>query len=264
MAKTYRLVATGMLAACAFILQITNPLLGIQTGFGMTVDLVAVPIILALFMFGVSSAIEVLTLATIFIALFAPTGKIGAVMKFAATAPIIILAAMNIIRKKGNPDMKANAAILAGGLVATTVLFWLGAWIYDSLKGSYLLLFGLLPILAMAGALYLISKASKPGESDYRMFENSRSFLLVVIAAIIVRGIAMIIANYYFAGPLYFKMPAEEFIGYITSSNILFFGKGSAWYAVVFVFNAIQTIVETAVAWVLAYKFGLARRYSNL
>lgn len=263
MAKTYRLVACGMLAALAFILQIANPILGLHTGFGMTIDLVAVPVMLALFMFGVAESIEVLSLATIFIALFAPTGIVGALMKFAATAPIIILAALNIIRKKGKPDMATNALILAAGLAASTILFWLGAWIYDALKDSYLLFFGMLPILAMAGALYLIAKISKPVESDYRMFENSKSFLLVIIAAIIVRGIAMIIANYYFAGPLYFKISAEEFIGYITGSDILFFGKGSAWYLVVFAFNALQAVVETAIAWALAYKFGLAKRYSE-
>ncbi len=285
MSKTYRLVATAMLAACAFILQISNNVIGVPTGFGMTIDLVGVPIILALFMFGVSSSIEVLALSTIFIAIFAPTGVIGALMKFSATAPIIILAALNIIRKKGNPSARDNVFIVLGAIAASILIFAIGGWIYNSLKSSALLLFGLLPVILMAGVIYALSKVfggkdKNPNfcptcndqlsklhvedESETMNFENSRSFVIVLIAAIIVRGIAMIIANYYFAGPLYFKLAPEEFIGYISSADILLFGKGSAWHLVIFIFNAVQAIAEITIAWLLAYKFGLAKRYAKI
>ncbi len=264
MSKTYKIVATGMLAACALILQIANPILGINTGFGMTIDLVGVPIILALFMFGVEASIEVLALATLFIAIFAPTGIVGALMKFAATAPVIIFAALNMARKGKNPGMLENGLMLVAGVVASALIFALGGWIYSELKDTSLLVFGLLPVLAMAGALFIVQKMGGGKKHDYRIFENSRSFLVVVAAAVILRGVAMIIANYYFAGPLYFKLSPEEFVGYISSTDILVFGKNSAWQIVVFAFNAIQAIAEIAVAWILAYKFNLAKRYSDI
>ena len=50
--KTYWMVAGAMLSAIAVIFQLVHGVIGINTGFGMTVDLVGVPILLAFFLFG--------------------------------------------------------------------------------------------------------------------------------------------------------------------------------------------------------------------
>jgi len=273
MSKTYRLVATATLAALAFVLQFANGVLGLQTGFGMTIDLVGVPIILALFLFGVESAIEVLAVATIFIALFAQTGPIGAAMKFAATAPaIIVFAAYAAMRgrKAGAPSI-ALAALAA--VLLSVGLYAAGGAMQSALGGTGLL-FGLLPIIAMLlityAALKYFEHARKGADAAHvqdtgagRAFSDARVVAVLLLAVIAIRGAAMVVSNFYFAGPLYFKVSPEDFVSFINSSDILFFGKGTAWYVAVFAFNAIQAAFDIAIAWLIAYQFGFARKYSE-
>ena len=268
MSKTYRLVATATLAALAFVLQYANSALGLQTGFGMTIDLVAVPIILALFMFGVESSIEVLAVSTIFIALFAQTGPIGAAMKFAATAPTIaVFAAYLIMRGKGTGAPAIALAAIAS-IVFSVGLFAAGG-IMQSALGSTGLLFGLLPILLMLLITYAVLKyfererRVKDAMHKHSAFADVRVLALLAVAVIIIRGAAMIVSNFYFAGPLYFKISPEEFVSFVNSSDLLFFGKGAAWYVAIFAFNAMQAAVEIGIAWLIAYKFGFARKYSS-
>ncbi|MFA6908137.1 MAG: hypothetical protein WC263_04910 [Candidatus Micrarchaeia archaeon] len=267
MSKTYRLVATATLAALAFVLQYANGALGVQTGFGMTIDLVAVPIILALFMFGVESSIEVLAVATIFIALFAQTGPIGAAMKFAATAPAIaVFAAYLIMRGKGTGAPAIALAALAA-IVFSVGLFAAGG-IMNSALGGAGLLFGLLPILLMLAVTYAVLKhfererRVKDAMHKHSAFADARMVALLAVAVIIIRGAAMVVSNFYFAGPLYFKISPEEFVSFVNSSDLLFFGKGAAWYVAIFAFNAMQAALEIAVAWLIAYRFGFARKYA--
>jgi len=269
MSKTYRLVATATLAALAFVLQYANGALGLQTGFGMTIDLVAVPIILALFMFGVESSIEVLAVATIFIALFAQTGPIGAAMKFAATAPTIaVFAAYLIMRGKGTGAPAIALAALAA-IVFSVGLFAAGGMMNTVLGSGAGLLFGLLPILLM---LLITYAALKYFERERRIkdamhkpmaFADARTLALLAVAVIIIRGAAMLVSNFYFAGPLYFKISPEQFVSFVNSSDLLFFGKGAAWYVAIFAFNAMQAALEIAIAWLIAYRFGFARKYSS-
>ena len=268
MSKTYRLVATATLAALAFVLQYANGALGLQTGFGMTIDLVAVPIVLALFMFGVESSIEVLAVSTIFIALFAQTGPIGAAMKFAATAPTIaVFAAYLIMRGKGTGAPAIALAALAA-IVFSVGLFAAGGMIQSAL-GSAGLLFGLLPILLMLVITYAVLKyfererRIKDAMHKPSAFADARVLLLLAAAVIIIRGAAMVVSNFYFAGPLYFKISPEQFVSFVDSSDLLFFGKGTAWYVAIFAFNALQAAIEISVAWLIAYRFGFAKKYSS-
>jgi len=268
MSKTYRLVATATLAALAFVLQFANGALGLQTGFGMTIDLVAVPIILALFLFGVESAIEVLAVATIFIALFAQSGPIGAAMKFAATAPTIaVFAAYLIMRGKGTGAPAIALAALAA-IVFSVGLYAAGGMMHSALGASGDLLFGLLPILFMLlityAALKYFERKRKISEALHKpaAFADVRVLALLAVAVIIIRGAAMVVANFYFAGPLYFKISPDQFVSLVNSSDLLFFGKGAAWYVAIFAFNAIQAAIEISIAWLVAYKFGFARKYA--
>jgi len=268
MSNTYRLVATATLAALAFVLQFTNGALGLQTGFGMTIDLVAVPIIIALFMFGVESSIEVLAVATIFIALFAQTGPLGAAMKFAATAPtIIVFAAYMMMRGKGTGAPAIALAALAA-VVFSIGLFAAGGMMQSAL-GDTGLLFGLLPIIAMLlityAALKYFERERKVKDAMHKpmAFADARTVLLLAVAVVVIRGAAMIVSNFYFAGPLYFKVSPEQFVSFIDSADLLFFGKGAVWYVAIFAFNAIQAAGEIAVAWLIAYRFGFARKYAS-
>jgi len=269
MSKTYRLVATATLAALAFVLQFANGALGLQTGFGMTIDLVAVPIILAFFMFGVESSIEVLAVSTIFIALFAQTGPIGAAMKFAATAPTIaVFAAYLIMRGKGT-GAPAIALAALSAIVFSVGLFAAGGMMNSALGSGAGMLFGLLPILLMLLITYAVLKyfererKIKDAMHKPSAFVDMRVLMLLAVAVIIIRGAAMVVSNFYFAGPLYFKISPEQFVSMVNSSDLLFFGKGAAWYVAIFAFNAIQAAIEIGIAWLIAYRFGFARKYST-
>ena len=269
MSRNYRLVAAATLAALAFVLQYANSVLGLQTGFGMTIDLVGVPIMLALFMFGVESSIEVLFVATIFIALFAQTGPIGASMKFAATAPAIMVCGAYLIAKNRGAGAPALALAAIAAVVFAVGLFAAGGWAHSFLNGAGGLLFGLLPILAMALIMYVAlqyferERKVKSAMHKPAVFSDARKVALLAIAVIIIRGAAMLVANFYFAGPLYFKLSPEEFISYVDSADLLIFGKGAAWYVAIFVFNAIQAAIEIGIAWLIAYQFGFARKYAR-
>ncbi|HNT61177.1 MAG TPA: hypothetical protein PKJ97_04340, partial [Candidatus Bilamarchaeaceae archaeon] len=89
--RTYKLIACAFLAALAFILQVSNEVLGIPTGFGMTIDLAAVPIMVALFVFGAEYSFLTLMVLGAIILISSPTGVVGSVMKVGATLPMIIV-----------------------------------------------------------------------------------------------------------------------------------------------------------------------------
>jgi riboflavin transporter FmnP len=269
MSKTYRLVATATLASLAFSFQFANSVLGLQTGFGMTIDLVAVPIIIALFVFGVESAIEVLAVSTIFIALFAQTGPIGAAMKFAATAPtLIVFGAYMITRRDGASTPTLVLAALAS-IVFTVALFAAGGLMQRVFGSEGGLLFGLMPIAAMLLITYLVlrhferERIANAALHKPSAFSNARIVALLALSVIVIRGASMIVSNFFFAGPLYFKLSPDQFIAFINSADLLFFGKGTAWYVAIFAFNAIQAALEIALAYLVAYQFGFAKKYSS-
>ncbi len=267
MSKTYLLVASAMLAAFAFVLQISNNVLGLPTGFGMTVDLVAVPAVLALFMFGFVPALEVLALSTLFIALFASTGPIGASMKFAATAPTLLVCAAYLVLHKRGRGASSLFMVALLSVIVSVALFLIGAFAYSYIGQENGILFGLLPIAAMAAGAYWFSAALGKAKGSIlqaqRIFENRNSLIILAALAILVRGAAMVLANFYFAGPLYFKISPEQFVSMVNSTDLLFFGKGAAWYAAIFVFNALQAAIEIGIAWLIAFKFGFAGKYSK-
>jgi len=270
--KTYKLVAAALLAGLAIVFQLANDVIGIKTGFGMTVDLVAVPILLAFFILGFKTALDVSIVLALAIALTAATGYIGAVMKFAATLPMITIPALYALAWKGKINMqKALSAVLLGAVVLVAIFAFLSyptASVAESLGQQSVLglyLVGLAPVVLIAIVAYalvwLLRKQPQEG-IEAKVFSAPHHALLVLVLALLVRGVAMVIANFYFAGPLFFKIPPHEFIAFIESQNILFFGKGSAWYAAIFFWNAIQGIVEFAAGWIIAFKLGFAKKYA--
>ncbi|MEM4348371.1 MAG: hypothetical protein QXN37_02270 [Candidatus Anstonellaceae archaeon] len=262
--SNYVLVATAMLASAAFVLQLSNNFVGLPTGFGMTIDLVAVPTILALFLFGFLPSLEVLFLSTIFIALFASSGPIGASMKFGATAPTLLVFGLYSFlrsRKINHPFV----LVLLFSLIFGLLVFALGAFSYSLLWAEGKLLAGIFPIISMALLMFLLYALfeNQKSKSFSHLFQDSKTILLLAPIAIVIRGISMVVANFYFAGPLYFKMTTEQFVELVSSSDLLFFGSGAIWYIAIFFFNAIQAAVELGLAWLIAFKLGFARKYSS-
>jgi len=247
--KSYKLIACAFLAALAFLLQVSNNALGISTGFGMTVDLAAVPVMLALFVFGAEYAMLTLLALGAIILVSAPTGAVGAIMKIGATLPMILVP--YYVGKAKNPLDYVYIAV--GTVVGVVALFYLAT--QGFMLSSYL--GGVIPIGVLIGLTYFITK--EKGGSDLSRLAPA---VYALVLAVLLRGAVATIANLYFAGPVFFHMSAEEFTGYLSSLDILFLGKGMGWF-VIFFWNAVQGAVEFAIAWTLAFRFGLAKRYGE-
>lgn len=270
--KTYRLVAAALLAGLSIALQLSNNVIGVQTGFGMTVDLVALPILLAFFILGFKSALDVSIVLALVIALTAATGYIGAIMKFAATLPMIAVPALYALALKGKVSWHRALALVFLGSVVLIAVFALLAYptagLTETFGGSNvwgIYLVGLLPVILISAIAYFLywalSKHAQDG-LEMELFSKPHHAAFALVLALLVRGIAMVVANLYFAGPIFFKIPPHDFIAFIESQNILFFGKGTAWYIAIFGWNAIQGIIEFSIAWMVAYPLGFARKYS--
>lgn len=260
--RSYRLIATGMLAGLAIALQFLGEALSIQTGFGMRIDLVGVPILLALFLFGFEAALDVLIVVALAISIAAPTGFIGAIMKFAATLPMIIVPpaiAMALHEKRREKILGLVLLALLAVVVVFAVLAYSSVTISELAEaglGFYVV--GLVPIALMVLVALVLKKTVR--NAMYPLKIAAAACLL----ALLVRGVAMVIANAYFAGPLFFKMSPHDFISFVESQEVLLFGKGGLWFLVIFLWNAVQGALEFAVAWFLAFKAGFFARFGEL
>lgn len=180
MNRTTILTSAGMLAAIASVFQIIH--IGYQSPWGMWIDFVAIPWILAYFLFGFRGSLMTAVTSSIIIALVDYSSWIGAGMKFIATLPMFFVPAV--------------------------VVYLAGLKIKD--------------------------------------LEKKKWFVIVLISSIIIRGIFVIPANYYFAIPVFFGMSPEQAMGFVPP-------------VVMFGLNAIQGLIDFTIAWTLAFRFKLAR-----
>jgi riboflavin transporter FmnP len=86
--KTYEITGCAALAAISAAFQIVH--LGYKTPWGMWIDIVAIPWILAFFLYREKAAFLVSIVGSILIALFDATGWLGASMKLLATIPMLL------------------------------------------------------------------------------------------------------------------------------------------------------------------------------
>jgi len=277
--KTYKLTAIAMLSCLASLLQLSHGAIGVPTGFGMTVDLVGVPIMLGFFLFGLDAAVYISLLTALVITIASPETWLGASMKFAATVPMFMLPAFYMLSMKKNFDIGKILINIFFALFISLMLFLVSinanlagrayapsisnSTVYTVPQVEYLnpvksvvtapdLLLGLLPIAAITVfsliLLHFWGRYSK--DTTPLIFADARAFAIMLVLSLIVRGIATIVSNYYFAGPLFFNLSPEQFMAYVP------------WY-VIFAWNAFQGIVETVLAWTLAFKFGFMERYAS-
>ena len=276
--KTYELTAVAMLAALSAILQLFNGIVGIPTGFGMTVDLVGVPAMLAFFLFGLDAALYVSLLTALIITLIAPTTWIGASMKFAATLPMFLFPALYSLTIKKRLDVKTISIILFFVIFLSLFVFMLSGnvnlfskqFIGDTSPTIYMipkiellkveggsvtlasLILGILPILTIAfsSLLLLLFWDAYAKQVKSSVFSNPPVMFLLLTASVFTRGVTMVIANYYYAGPIFLRISTEELM------------KIAPWY-LIFGWNAFQGVLEVAIAWVIAFKFKFIEKYGT-
>lgn len=270
-AKSYDAVIILLFAALACSLQALHGVLGVGSGFGMSIDLVAVPALIAFFLYGYRSSLAVLLLTAVFIALTEPSSWLGASMKLAATLPMISIPALYALFMERKfslnrlwlnaffalfiallvfvvfeavtaPPQKISGAMVIGpdGVLRTETQIQVGS-----------LLLGLLPITAiLLFAAWLILIWGKYSRKLSPMpFAQPRLLAEVLLVALFVRASGMLAAYYYYAGPVYFGAPPEGIMAAVPWHLVL------GW-------NAAQGILEVLIAWLIAFPAGVARRYA--
>lgn len=101
---TDEIVIAGLFGAISIVFQIVH--IGLPSPIGMWIDLVGVSWLLAYFLKGFRTALLTAVLATIVIALVAPTGPLGAFMKFMATVPMFLIPALALYMVKQKKYLK--------------------------------------------------------------------------------------------------------------------------------------------------------------
>lgn len=130
--------------------------------------------------------------------------------------------------------LKASVLVsLFGSLVIT--LFSPDTWLGASMKFA-----ATLPVILVLFAVMKILK------KDYKYWSNLNNLKIPVLLAILIRVIIVIPLNYYYAIPIWTNMSPIQAMMAIP------------WW-VIASFNAIQTIVDVFLAWLLVYRFKLIR-----
>ena len=231
--KYYKTTVSIMLGVLGVVLSAFNNIIGIPTGFGMTVDLAAVPVLVAAFVLGARYGVYALNVLFLGILFTSPTGFIGGTMKFIATAPLIFV------------PYFMNKGLLRGFAFSIAILIALFslpalAFTFNQFLGALLFL------------LAVVLIAYSTGE------ERISPSLFGFVLAVVVRCIITVITNIYFAGPLFFKMSPDELIAFVESIGLPF--AKSSVYAIISFWNIIQSIVEWSIAYYISF-YRLRHKY---
>ncbi|MCS7098246.1 MAG: hypothetical protein NZ922_04645 [Candidatus Methanomethyliaceae archaeon] len=166
-----------------YILELINRAMPLRVPWGMSIDFVAVPILLIFFIlgikYGIISSLGMLLILTI----IGYGGIIGAIMKTSTTISMIVVLAVFL------------------------------PWI----------------------------------KSEFS-YKSRIKYSLAAILALLTRcGVACLL-NYYFALPLFFKMPIEQLI------ELFFFGSIYGFIAYVSLMNITQGIVDLVLSWITVFE----------
>ncbi|MFH1134025.1 MAG: ECF transporter S component [Nanoarchaeota archaeon] len=130
--KMQELTGASLLAALALVFQL-SPFW--PTHFGMRLDLVAVPWLICLFLFGFRAGMLSMTATCVVICFIGEASWLGALMKFSATLPSMLLLGLVLRYKKRTLLFFAAFAALAVrsvGMVFLNYFFALPLWLHKA------------------------------------------------------------------------------------------------------------------------------------
>ena len=122
---------------------------------------------------------------------------------------------------------------LLGALIIT--LFAPDTWLGASMKW--------VATFPMYGSLFAYMKIAKKEIADYKKISN---LFIPLILGILVRGLMVLPLNYFYAIPIWTGMTTVQAISAIP------------WY-IIFGFNAVQAVLDVVLAWVVVFRFRIAR-----
>ena len=112
------LIGSAMLSVVSVLLQIYK--IAYPWGGIIDIDAVGIPWIMATFLFGLNGGLVTSVVSTIGIAIFAPTGVVGAIMKFLAT--VIVVLAVGLVGWKFKFSRKGLALAFVTALILRPVI----------------------------------------------------------------------------------------------------------------------------------------------
>ncbi len=238
--NSQEIAIVAMFIALIAVLQISP--LYIPTSWGMRIDLVAVPVLVAFFLYGLRTSLAVSVGLFVVLSFVAAESLIGASAKWIATTPMIITPALLSLRLN-RKEVRKDIGIIVGALVSMLALVALIGVMYEFAGASENKIVSpivvLIASLAFYGAFYVVSK--NHDISSVSSFKDPKKVLIALVLAIIVRGITTTVINYYFTFPVFFDIPTAAALEWVP------------WY-VMFALNAVQGVVDVAVAWLLVFK----------
>lgn len=242
MKKINEITIIALFAAMSTVLQLSP--LKIATQWGMKIDLVAVPILIAFFLFGFRVALETSIVMFFAISVVSPSGLIGATMKWMATVPMFIVPTLMTLKFKGEKELKQKLLTLSGILISIIALVALFGTLFILLKDKEIISHLLVAISCIAFYLSFWLLTRNYEFKKLGTFKSIYFITATLILAVIVRGITSTVINYYFAIPTFFGMSTEDAINWIP------------WYIIVGL-NCVQGIIDVGGAWIITFRTGI-------
>ncbi|MEA1993135.1 MAG: hypothetical protein U9N35_01890 [Euryarchaeota archaeon] len=238
MKRVQEITAIALFAALSAVLQLSP--LKIVTQWGMKIDLVAVPVLIAFFLFGFRVALETSIVMFLVISVVSPTGLIGATMKWMATVPMFIVPTVMAIKIK-----ERKGTMLLGSFISMIALIALFGSLFILLNNKEMVSHLLVAVSCIVFYLgfWILSKDYNLKKS--KAFKRFSFVITTLFLALIVRGVVTTVINYYFAIPLFFGMPTETAIERIP------------WYVIIGL-NAVQGAIDIGGAWYISFKTGVS------
>ena len=120
--ESHEITACASLAAISAAMQIVHPITGWRSPWGMWIDIVAIPWLLAYFLYGGRPAFVVSVVGAIIITLIAPSTWLGAMMKWLATLPMFLIPV--VMQRTGRLKVKdfRRPPLLVMAIVAAVLL----------------------------------------------------------------------------------------------------------------------------------------------
>jgi len=131
--RSYFLVSVAVMSALSIAFELMP---AFRVFWGMKIDFVGTIWVLSFFLYGLTEATYVSLITTLFILIYSPTGLVGALMKFIATLPMVLVpAALSYLPLQPERSSKAYGSIKA--LLLSAVLANLARIIITSLVNYY-------------------------------------------------------------------------------------------------------------------------------
>lgn len=266
----YLFYIIAVFIAISTVLQLFH--FGFSFAWGMWIDFVAVPWIIAFFLFGFRPALITSLIMFVVISFVSPSSALGGLMKWVATVPMFVIPAAFLFKKKRILFTSAVLTLLIIGALLITFIHTIanptpvetGYCYFDDIdplsskidfqqaKFDFSLNFLpiveiLVPFLILIFFISFFSKQSKTQKPS--IYSNIKLLILPILLAIVARGLITTVVNYYFAIPIFWGIPTACAL--------------KIPWVVIFGLNTLQGLLEVGVAWVVVFKSGLFKLFEK-